>query len=179
MHHRNWKWVAATAWTTGLTALLCDHFQSSRQLVIDTHALFGIVAGGAIALTLIAEARDFAGADRLGLYSACRLVSRWVYILMYALAVVRVGLYLYEANQLCAHCGTADTAASVRPLDDFQFYVACCVLPLWLVRAVVLSIPFGQESQDRLATSDHRGFSSGSGLESRPNSAIAYSRDLP
>ena len=62
-----------------------------------------------------------------------RLISRWVYILMYALAVARVGLYLYEENQLCTYCGAATAVASARPLDDFQFYVACCVLPLWVV----------------------------------------------
>lgn len=179
MHYREWKWVAATAWITGLAALLCDHFQSSRQLVIDTHALFGIVVTGAISLTLIAEARALAGADRSELYSACRLVSRWVYILMYALAVVRVGLYLYETNQLCTHCGTAVAAASVRSVDDFQFYIACCVLPLWLVRAVVLTMPFGQKARKRLAITDKHGFSPGTDLKSRPNSAVAYSRDLP
>lgn len=178
MHDRDWKWVAATAWITGLAALLCDHFQPSRQLVIDMRTLFGIVVGGAISWILIARTRALAGAPQPELHLACRLVSRWVYILMYALAVARVGLYLYESRS-CMACGAASAVAAVRPLDDFQFYVACCVLPLWVVRAVVLAMPYRQKTRRRLASSSTPGFSPGNGLQPRPNSAIAYSRDLP
>jgi hypothetical protein len=179
MHERDWKWVAATAWITGLAALLCDHFEPSRQLAIDMRMLFGIVVGGAISLTLIARARALTGVPRPELHLACRLLSRWVYILMYTLAVVRVGLYLYEENQLCTHCGAAGAVVAVRPLDDFQFYVACCVLPLWVVRAVVLAMPHRQKTRRLSAISNSPGFSPGNDLQPRPNSAIAYSRDLP
>jgi hypothetical protein len=51
-----------------------------------------------------------------------------VYILMYGLALARVVLYLYESSQ-----------HFVRPMDDFQFYIACCVLPLWFARAAILT----------------------------------------
>jgi hypothetical protein len=178
MHDRDWKWVAAMAWFTGLAALLCDHFQPSRQLVIDMRMLFGIVVGGAISLILIARMRALAGAPQPELHLACRLISRWVYILMYALAVARVGLYLYESRP-CTPCGAASAVAAVRPLDDFQFYVACCVLPLWVVRAVVLAMPHRQKTRRLPAISSSPGFSPGNDLQPRPNSAIAYSRDLP
>src|SRR5690242_12875511 len=130
MHDRGFIWVAATVWLIGCAALLCEHFQPSSPLVIGMHALFAVGTCAAICLVLFAKAHALAGTSQPELYQIVRLVSRWVYILLYALAVVRMILYLYEAGP------------AVRSPDDFQFYVACVVLPLWLVRAVVLAVPF-------------------------------------
>ena len=135
---RDGIWLAAAAWIIGLASLVCDHLQPVRSVIIGLHALFAFATTGAIALTLITGARDLEGMPQPQLYLFTRLVSRWVYILMYVLAITRVGFYLYESSQ-----------HFVRPMDDFQFYVACCVIPLWLVRAVVLSAPFKRLARPR------------------------------
>ena len=134
--------LAATAWVVGLMALTCDYLQPSRSLILGVRAFFGIMTCAAICLALIPKARSLAGAPRAELYLFARLVSRWVYISMYGLALVRVGLSLYDATQHCTVCGTQSTMAPVRSLEDFQYYIACCVVPLWLVRAIVLVVPF-------------------------------------
>lgn len=146
MCKRDWIWIAAAAWAIGLAALLCEYFEPNQPVVIGMRTLFGVAATGAISLVLIAEARVLGGASDQELYRFTRLASRWVYILMYTLAMVRVGLYWYEAGQL----------RPVRPMDDFQFYVGCCVVPLWVVRAGVLAVPFkrfstakGRDPEDR------------------------------
>jgi hypothetical protein len=91
-------------------------------------------------------ARAIAGTSQHDLYQMTRLVSRWVYILLYALAMVRVLFYLYEASQHCGSCSATKTVDAVRPLDDFQLYVAFCAVPLWVVRTLVLAMPFRRES---------------------------------
>ena len=75
-------------------------------------------------------------------------MSRWVYIFMYVLALARMGFYLEESYQHCAACAVRHGLNTVRPLDDFQFYIACCVIPLWVVRAAVLNVPvLGREPE--------------------------------
>jgi hypothetical protein len=96
----------------------------------------------AICAALLAKARADRHINTDELHLWCRLVSRWVYILMYLLAFARLCLYLGETWQVCGACVGRSSTAVVRPLDDFQFYIACCVIPLWLARAVVLSVPF-------------------------------------
>jgi hypothetical protein len=141
MYKRDWIWVAATAWLIGLASLLCDYFQPIRPVIFGMHTLFGIGVSGAIGLVLLAKARALGGTSALEFYLFARLVSRWVYILMYLLAIVRVGLYLYESSQHCAHCSARGGVPPVRSLDDFQFYVCCCVASLWVLRATVLASP--------------------------------------
>ena len=149
MHDRGWIWVAPTAWIIGLAALLCEHFEASGALVIAMRALFGIATCVAICLVLIPKARAApTGVSPLELYLFTRRVSRWVYILMYLLATARVSLYTYDVSQHCTRYGP-HCLGSVRPLDDFQFYVACCVVPLWTIRAMVLALacPAGDEAR--------------------------------
>jgi hypothetical protein len=142
MHNRERIWIAGAAWSVGLFAVLYDHFQPSTQLGIGVHALFAVVTGGAICRVLIDKARALAGESPAQLYEFTRLVSRWVYILLYALALLRVFVYLYEASRYCLICSSRHTVGPARPLDDFQFYVGCCLVSLWSVRALVLAVPF-------------------------------------
>src|SRR5690349_16653841 len=123
--------LAAVAWFVGLIALICDYVQALRPLIISLHVLFGILTCAAICLALIPKARSLADAPQAELYLFTRLVSRWVYILMYGLAIVRVSLNLYAATQHCTLCSAPGATGSVRSLDDFQFYIACCIVPLW------------------------------------------------
>jgi hypothetical protein len=140
MRDRDWIWIAVVACGTGLAALSCDHLQLPGSLPLEARTLFGIVASGAIALVLFEKARHPESITRQELYLWTRLVSRWVYIFMYVLALARVGFFLGESY----------LHYTVRPLDDFQFYIACCVIPLWVVRAAVLTVPVqeGAPSED-------------------------------
>lgn len=134
MRNRDWARVAAAVWCVGLCALLCDHSRPSLPLVIGVRALFVAATSGAICWALVDKASALAGTSQEELYSFSRFVSRWVYISMYALAIARFALYLYEQAQ--------GTAKPVRPMDDFQFYVATCIVSLWVIRGVVLALPF-------------------------------------
>lgn len=131
MRDRDWIWIAVLAGGTGLVALSCDHWQLPGSLPLEARTLFGIVVGGAISLVLFEKIRRPESITRRELYLWTRLVSRWVYIFMYVLALARIGFYLEESYLL----------NTVRPLDDFQFYIACCVIPLWVIRAAVLTVP--------------------------------------
>jgi hypothetical protein len=141
MRHRDGIWIAVLAWGTGLAALSCDHFELTGAPVVEVRTLFGVVTCAAISLALFEKARHPQSITRLELYLWTRLVSRWVYIFMYVLALARMGFYLGESYHHCATCAVRHGLNTVRPLDDFQFYIACCVIPLWVVRAAVLNIP--------------------------------------
>jgi hypothetical protein len=117
MSKRELIWIAAGVWTVGLIGLLCEHFKASTLLIDSLRTLFAIGTCGATAVVLVAY-----GGHQPDLCLCTRWATRWIYILLYALAIVRVGLSFGEAP--------------ARPLDDFQFYVACCVLPLWTLRLV-------------------------------------------
>ena len=138
MADRDRIWAAAAAWLAGVSALLCDHFEASLPFIIGARALFAVAACGTIFLVLMGKARELAGTSQAQLYQFARRVSRWVYILLYGLAITRVSLYLYDVSH-CAGCKTANAIVPVRSLDDFQFYVICCVASLWVVRAWVLA----------------------------------------
>jgi len=107
--------LVASVWAVGLVGLLCEHFHMSALIIDSVRTLFAVGTTAATGLVLIAN-----GGHHPDPCQFTRWVTRWVYILMYALALVRVGLSFGETQ--------------VRPLDDFQFYVACCVLPLWAFR---------------------------------------------
>ena len=141
MRDRDGIWIAALAWGIGLAALSCDHMQLSGIAAIEARSLFGVVTCTAIALVLFEKARYPQSITKLELYLWTRLVSRWVYIFMYVLALARMGFYLDESYQHCATCVVRHGLNTVRPLDDFQFYIACCVIPLWVLRAAVLNVP--------------------------------------
>ena len=131
-------WVAPMAWVIGLAALVCDRYEPAGSLaIVVMRTLFGVATCGAICLVLISKGHELADMPGPELYLFTRLVSRWVYILMYALAAVRILFYLYDLSQQCNPCSGHHSWGPVRPLDDFQFYVAASVIPLWLIRAMV------------------------------------------
>jgi hypothetical protein len=135
---RSLVWIAATAWSLGLTALLCDHFRSPG-LIVGARSSFGVFATGAIGLTLMRKARALADhPDALSVFM--RRFSRWVYVLLYLLALARLGVFFDEK---VASTGSLANQGAARSLDDFQFYIACCVVPLWSFRAIALTLPLG------------------------------------
>lgn len=121
--------AASAAWAIGLAAILCDFLQCSEPLIIAARTLFVAATCTAIGLALTPKDRAFANAHPAQMRRLGRLVSRWTYILLYALALVRIALYLCEAR------------APVSSLDDFQFYIVACVVPLWVIRTGVLARP--------------------------------------
>src|SRR5690349_15345861 len=99
MRNRDWISVAAAVWSIGLMALLCDHLRLSIPLVIGVRMLFVAATSCAIGFTLFNKARALAGTSQEELYSFSRLVSRWVYILMYGLGIARIALCVYEQTR--------------------------------------------------------------------------------
>ena len=139
MPDRTWTCSAALVLCTGVAALLSEHLQCAQPFVDDAHLLFAAVTSAVVSWLLLRGLRP--GSDNTGeeLYLHTRRVSRAIYTLMYLLALVRMAFYLLDRDR--AISGLQRLDSPVRSLDDFQFYVACCVIPLWVVRAVVLSLP--------------------------------------
>jgi len=117
-----------TTWLVGLPGLICDSIQPAPFLITATHALFIIVTCSALCLTLVSGALASSSSSSTELYLYTRSVSRWIYVAVYGLALVRLGLYLC----LPIHA---------RSLDDFQFYIGWSVVPLWVIRTLILTIP--------------------------------------
>jgi hypothetical protein len=123
--------LAMTTWLVGLPALICDSIQPGHFLLTATHALFIIVTCSALCVALVPRALAASSSNRTDLYLFSRSVSRWIYVAVYGLALVRLGLHLCLPTQ-------------VRSLDDFQFYIAWSVVPLWVIRFAVLAMPFAR-----------------------------------
>jgi hypothetical protein len=137
----NYRWLSALVLLTGLLSLLCEYFQISKPLVACVRALFGATTVAATGAALIIGARCAGRRSNVEMYSHIRLVSRWVYILLYVLAMSRLGLHALELRHVHAKGNSHSSVEYVRPLDDFGFYFACCVIPLWSIRAWVLMRP--------------------------------------
>jgi cytochrome bd-type quinol oxidase subunit 2 len=121
-------WAAGGVLCQGVVALIYDHLQVSQPRIFNMHLLFGVAVTALVAACLLHGRRSLAHRPQDELHSYARRVARWTYILLYVLALVRLGLDL-------------SAGSGFHPLDDFQIYVAYCVIPMWLVRAVVLSLP--------------------------------------
>lgn len=116
--------AGSVTWALGLVAILCDVFENSEPLIIVARALFASATCTTIGLALIPRDRALAGAHPVEILLRARLISRLTYALLYSLALVRATLYLWTP---------------ARSLEDFQFYIVACVVPLWVIRAVVLA----------------------------------------
>ena len=120
--------LAVTMWLVGLPGLICDSIQPAPFLITATHALFITVTCSTLCLALVSRALASSSSSSTELYLYTRSVSRWIYVAVYGLALVRLGLYLC----LPIHA---------RSLDDFQFYIGWSVVPLWVIRTLILAIP--------------------------------------
>lgn len=116
--------AASVTWALGLIAILCEVFERSEPLILVARALFATATCTTLCLALIAKERGWASADPVDRVVLCRLISRGTYALLYSLAFVRIGLCPW---------------APARSLEDFQFYIVACVVPLWVIRALVLA----------------------------------------
>ncbi len=119
--------LAALAFSAGVAALLCEHDWGSQELIQQTHVLFAVASFTAISAALVAGVGETAGHAAPALYLYTRSVSRRLYASVYGLAFVG----------LCLHLMPTGRAQSL-PLEGFQFYIGCCIAPLWLIRACVL-----------------------------------------
>lgn len=132
-------WVFGIAGTVGLAALLCDYLQSSKTIIVEMHTLFAMVSCLAIGRLLMPAYRSAKTNSRRELYLFVRWVSRRVYVFTYFLAAVRVSLFCHEAMHATTLATSLNESLRARPMDDFQFYVVCCLGPLWLLRALLLN----------------------------------------
>jgi hypothetical protein len=122
-------WAAGGVLCLGVAALILDCLKVSQPRIFNMHLLFGVAVSALVTACLLHGRRSLVRRPPVELQSYARTVARWTYILLYVLALVRLGLELGNAG------------SSVHSLDDFQIYVAYCVIPMWLVRALVLSLP--------------------------------------
>ena len=113
--------AASATWALGLVGVLCEVFERSEPLILVARFLFATATCTTLCLALIPK-----GAHRAELVVLARLISRGTYALLYSLALVRAGLHLWTP---------------ARSLEDFQFYIAACAVPLWVIRAIVLGYP--------------------------------------
>jgi hypothetical protein len=130
--------AAALTLCVGIAALVCDFFDMPQPRVFNMHLLFGVAVGAVLTVCLCSKRLALTPGTRCELYPYARRVTRWTYILLYVLALVRVGLHLLEMGRASGTSGIR-----IHSLDDFQIYIAYCVSPLWLVRTLVLRWPPG------------------------------------
>jgi hypothetical protein len=140
MRDSHWIWIIALVLSTGLGSLLCEHFQLPAPVIDIARALFVTSTITATGTALIIGARSAPYPSGPELEWHVRLVSRWVYILLYVLAMARIVLHLLELHEVHAGHGPHHPVEYVRPMDDFRFYIAVCVIPLWSIRALVLGM---------------------------------------
>ena len=126
-------WAAGGVLCQGLVALVYDFLKISQPRIFNLHLLFGAAVAALVTACLLHGRRSLAHRPPVELRCYARRVARWTYILLYVLAFVRLGLDL-----------VANAGSRVHSMDDFQIYVAYCVIPMWLVRALVLSLPPGR-----------------------------------
>jgi hypothetical protein len=148
MRASSWIWVFALVLSAGTVSLLCEHLQLSRALVESAHVLFGVLAIAATSAALLAGGSKRQCSAELRAHM--RRVSRWVYVLLYILAVVRVGLHLLDLRPIHIDLNNMDHAVNVlRPPDDFGIYLACCIIPLYAIRALILGMARSADRQPR------------------------------
>ena len=128
-------WAAGGVLCQGVVALIYDYLRVPQPRIFNMHLLFGAAVASLVTVCLFHGRRSLAHRPAVELHSYARTVARWTYILLYVLALVRLGLEL-------------GAGSGFHSLDDFQVYVAYCVIPMWLVRALVLSLP-AAKSPDR------------------------------
>ena len=153
MREPPWKLAAGLVLCVGVAGLLCDHLQLPQPRVFNAHLLFGVAVSTFVTTCLFGQRRMARQSSGRELHLYARHVSRWIYILIYVLASMRMGLHLLEIHQKASgHRHAEESIAEIRPVDDFQIYIVYSVIPLWLVRSLVLCVPM---KGPRLGQSTH------------------------
>jgi hypothetical protein len=135
----------------GIVALVCDFCDLPQPRIFNMHLLFGAAVSGVLTACLVRKRLALAPGASVELYSYTRRVTRLTYILLYVLALVRLGLHLLELRLAHGSSGLASGAAGgrIHSMDDFQIYIVYCIAPLWLLRALVLRWPAGRAPEGR------------------------------
>jgi len=134
-------WAAGGVLCLGVAALICDYLRVPQPRIFNLHLLFGAAVSALLTACLFHGRRSLARRPPAELHAYARIVARWTYILLYVLAWVRLGLELSETKLTPSGSPAGGVGSRIHSLDDFQIYVAYCVIPLWLVRALVLCLP--------------------------------------
>ena len=131
--------IAALVLTLGIASVAADCLNVKQPTFFNLHLLFGVSLWLSIGRCLLRYRAklDFDSAVRYHEYS--RRLSRWVYILLYLLAAVRLAFHLGEIMNPSAIAHGAPQAP--RSLDDFQIYIAYALVPLWTMRFLLLRAP--------------------------------------
>lgn len=132
--------VAALVLTLGVASVSADCLNLTQPAVFNLHLLFGFCLWLAVGGSLLRQRRNSEFGSAAGYYEYSRRLSRWVYILLYLLAGVRLAFHLSELmNYSAAHGNGASIAP--RSLDDFQIYIGYALVPLWVMRILVCYVP--------------------------------------
>ena len=117
----------------GVIGLSCDFLQVAQPRFFDIHLLFGTLVSLTVS-TLLLQQRQILAKDADRFYAYTRGVTRWVYLLLYALAGFRLSLNLLDAATRSPGIAAAHPIASAQPLGDFKLYVLYTVIPFWCIR---------------------------------------------
>src|ERR1700761_7982982 len=96
----DYTWIAAAAWTAGVACLAWEHCHTSPAMMVAARTVFGIISCASIGCVLLQKLHEPAGTSEAEKYLFIRLLSRWVYILLYGLALVRFCLFWKDVNEL-------------------------------------------------------------------------------
>jgi hypothetical protein len=132
--------VAALVFAVGITALLMDFLAVPQAGLPDMHLIFGLAMLVAITGSLAQKLHTLGRTHNSEFCLYARELSRRVYLLLYGLAAVRLGLYLYEALAAASDARMLDPVTRVRSMDDFQIYILYGVAPLWVIRSIFLRL---------------------------------------
>ena len=132
--------VASAVLILGVASVTADCLNMRQPPVFNLHLLFGISLWLAVGRRLIRERSscDIASIAHYNAYT--RQLSRWVYILLYLLAAVRL---MFHLSEVLGPSNGRHGAGLPAPhsLDDFQIYIAYALVPLWAIRFLVLYAP--------------------------------------
>lgn len=117
--------IGALVLLIGLGSLACDFLRVPQHKILAVHWLFGAMLLAAVAWSLRKAWHSPEGFDAGRFYVCARRLARWVYLLLYFMAAVRICLYLYAG----------------RALDDFQVYLGFGLLAVCLIRVCAMFRP--------------------------------------
>jgi cytochrome b561 len=135
---RPWPLAELLVFLIGLAALLGDSLKLQQPRILNVHLLFGVVLLAVVARCLLIQAHSLRDSRGEQFYLYTRRLARQVYILLYAMAVVRLCLYVIEAAE--AGNGRRVFSYLSRPgaLDDFHVYIGYGLAAACLIRGTAM-----------------------------------------
>ncbi len=116
----------------GLIALVGDHLHWAQPKIFNMHLLFGVILAATVARSL--QIAWHSGLDAVQYHLHTRRLARWVYLLLYVLAAVRLGLAAIAGNTNADHLDHLRHLARDDSLSDFQVYIGYAFVAILVIR---------------------------------------------